>query len=99
MSRFNVNDIAYFNGSNKKGVVTQVREGAMATFYQLDGESVWTPERMLWDGNASEKTAFCSQLQCQRKLEIVNMVLGTHYVLDQYGFPMCKVHEDNEQWT
>lgn len=99
MSRFNVNDIAYFNGSNEQAEITAVREGSMATFYQVNQEPVWVPERMLWDGDRTEKMAFCSQLECQKKLELKNMVKGVDYTLDQYGFPMCIEHKHDEQWV
>lgn len=99
MSRFKKNDTVFFVGSKQSGIVTDVRERDLATFYQVNNEPTWVPSRLLWDGDESEKRAFCSQLTCQRELLLTKLEKGVDYILDKYGFPMCKAHQDEEQWA
>lgn len=89
---FKIGDTAYFVGNNEEGKVTDIRERVMAIFYQLDDKPVWIPERLLWNGMHSERIAFCSQLWCQRRLDISQLKEGVHYVKDEYGSPMCNAH-------
>lgn len=92
MALYKIGDEIQWVGSNEKAVITGVRERTMAIFYQVDNQPAWIPSRLLWNGKNEECVAFCSQLWCQRKIDLENEIEGGHYVKDEYGSPMCASH-------